>query len=253
MHTLLSFMAKRLGPVFAAGWIAAGLPGAVVAGPVPACGTDTLSSYIGSSSLPGAGCAVQGLVFSGFTYHPVSNAPLASGIRISPALSGAGLSVTRADGSAFSAAAGQSISFEIDFSVLVDAATPIYGAGLAMPGFAGNASATEYLCDGQAYLYTGGCAGSVAKSLAVGSAGIGNPTTAALQFPGPATGTESIGLLVTVGAAGDAGSIAVLTTDFAQVAAIPEPASWASMLVGLLGAGACSKRFARRRVSSAAR
>ena len=251
MHILLSFMAKRLFPVLATGWLAAILPGEVVAGPVPACGTDTLSNYVSGSSLPG-GCSVQGLVFSGFTYFPVSNAPLASGIRIGPAISGAGLSVTRTDGGAFSAAAGQSISFEIDFSVLVDAATPIFGAGLAMPGFTGTASATEYLCNGQAYIQPGGCAGSVPKSFAVGSAGIGNPTTAALQFPGLVTGTENIGLLVTVGTAGDAGSIAVVTADFAEVPAIPEPASWAGMLAGLIGAAAFSKRLPRRRRSLSA-
>jgi hypothetical protein len=249
MHTLLSFMAKRLCPVIAAGWLAANVTGAAVAGTVPACSADTLSNYVSVSSVPGGECSVEGLVFSGFTYHPVSNAPLASGIRIGPAFSGAGLSVTRTDGGAFSAAAGQGISFEIDFSVLVDVATPISGAGLAIPGFTGNASATEYLCDGQAYLYTGACTGSVPKSFAVGSAGIANPTTGALQFPGVVIGTENIGLLVTVGTAGDAGSIDVVTADFAEVAAIPEPASWASMLVGLIGVGALSKRFRRRRTS----
>jgi hypothetical protein len=227
--------------------IVIGAAGPSVAGPVPACAADSLSNYVNASVLPGAVCSVGALDFGGFSYHPTSNAPLASGIEIDPASTGTGLSIRRAGTGTFSAAAGQTISFEIDFTVTVDPASPIFGATLSIPGFSGNASATEFLCSSHSYVFTGGCAGALPQTFAVGNGGIANAATALLPFAGAVSGIENVGLVVTVGGIGSGGAIETVSSGFVQVSPVPELPSWATMLAGLVGAGAVGKRLRSRR------
>jgi hypothetical protein len=156
--------------------------------PLPACGAASLAAYITITSNPPAsgGCATGGLDYFNFSYHPVQNAPLASGINVTPTFS---------FGPA-TAAPGQVVNFEIDYLILLDAQLFIRSDSLSLDA-TGNVIATEYFCNDTQYIGNGLCLGShPAQSLTVGTPVTGLSPSASMTFAQPVTTSQNVGVVL---------------------------------------------------------
>jgi hypothetical protein len=181
------------------------------------------------------GCSVGILDYYNFTYHPVSNAPLASAIEVSiSSLPGSGFSFTRADGNAFTAAAGQTVQFEIDYNLIIDPAPIITGGDMNLDPPSGNVTVTEYFCNDVSYIYTGFCSGSLPETLTVGTAASGFPSSATIVFAKPALTSQAVGILFTLNGGTSGASFDGLDSTSQVLSLSPEPASAAGLLAGLL-------------------
>ena len=80
---------------------------------LPACGADTLAGYVTNTATPAGGCVTGVLDYFNFSYHPITNAPLASSINVAPFETGFSFGPV-------SAAPGQTVSFEIDYQIFID-------------------------------------------------------------------------------------------------------------------------------------
>ena len=221
----LSF--KLLFAVFAAGSISTALatPG------FPACGTDSLSNYITNTFSPPGGCAIGILDYFDFTYHPLSNAPLASAIQVTPTAKGFSFGPV-------TAALGQTVSFEIDYDIVIDPAPVITGGDLGLD-VGGSVLVTERFCNDIPYQFsTGTCLGGVAPEvLQVGTPDTGKLLSNSITFVHPATVSQQVAIVFTLSSIGNvAGSFDHLGAG-SIVTGIPEPAAAAGLLLGLVALG----------------
>lgn len=195
------------------------------------CGAATLSTYVNSFPFPASdGCAIGILDYSNFTYHPLSNAPLASQIFITP--QGQGFGFTRTDEHPFVANLGQVVKFEIDYNILIDPAPVIAGAENRLDPPTGNVSVTEFFCNDHQYFFPSSCFGSTPETLKVGTPASGSPLSASIKFQHPAVGFQTVGILFTLDGTKGPSSFDGLDTSTQVLSAAPEPAP--AFLVGLL-------------------
>jgi hypothetical protein len=196
----------------------------------PACPTDSLANYITNTFSPPGGCAIGILDYFDFTYHPLSNAPLASAIQVTPF--GTGFSI-----GPVSAAPGVTVQFEIDYDIVIDPAPIITGGDLGLDPPRGNIVVTERFCNDTSYTFASGtCLGGVAPEiLTVGTAGTGFPISARINFVHPATVSQQVAIVFTL--TGGANGAFFDDLNAASIVNIPEPAAAAGLLLGLLTLG----------------
>jgi hypothetical protein len=225
---------KLLLALFAAGSIST----AVATPGFPACPTDSLANYVTNTFSPPGGCAIGVLDYFDFSYHPLSNAPLASAIQVTPF--GAGFSI-----GPVSAAAGVTVQFEIDYDIVIDPAPIITGGDLGLDPPTGNVVVTERFCNDTSYTFASGtCLGGVApETLTVGTLPP-NPISARINFVHPATVSQQVGIVFTL--TGGTGGASFDGLNAASVVNIPEPAPAAGLLLGMLAlGGGCKLRKQR--------
>jgi hypothetical protein len=196
---------------------------------LPSCSTASLQSYVGTTANPPAtgGCAIGILDYFNVSYLPGSNAPAASAINVAP--SGSGFSF-----GPVTAAPGQTVQFEIDYDIFIDPAPIITGSDLGLDPPTGSVTVTEYFCNDVSYIGSGLCLGSQpAQSLTVGTPVTGFPESASITFAKPATTSQEVGIVFTlIGGTGGASFDGLDTASI--ISGVPEPASVAGLLVGLL-------------------
>jgi hypothetical protein len=218
-----TFLFKLVISLFVAGSFSALFAGSTI----PVCLSDTVANYVTTTANPPAtgGCAIGILDYYNLTYHPITNAPLASNINVAPL--GAGFTF-----GPVSAAPGQTVSFEIDYDIFIDPAPIITGDSLGLD-VTGNITVTEFFCNDSQYIGSGLCLGShPAQSLTVGN-GNGLPNSATIAFAQPATTSQQVGIVFTlVGGTGGASFDGLNAASI--VTGIPEPSSFGSALIGLL-------------------
>ena len=193
--------------------------------PVPGCGPASLASYITTTATPPAtgGCSIGILDYYNFAYLPTQNAPLASAINVAP--SGQGFTF-----GPITAAAGQTVSFEIDYQIYIDPTPVITGDNLGLD-VTGNITVTEFFCNDSRYLGNGLCLGHSADVLQVGNAN-GLPNTASITFTDPAHVSQEVGIVFTL-VGGTSGASFEGLNSASIVTSAPEPASIAFTLFGL--------------------
>ena len=195
---------------------------------LPSCSTASLANYISTTGNPPAsgGCAIGILDYYNMSYLPGSNAPAASNISVTP--SGSGFSF-----GPVTAAPGQTVQFEIDYDIFIDPAPIITGDDMRLD-VTGSVAVTEFFCNDVSYVGSGLCLGSTpAPSLSVGTPDTGFPLTNSIVFAHPATVSQYVGIVFTL--KGGAGGASFDGLDSASIiSGIPEPASAAGFLVGVL-------------------
>jgi hypothetical protein len=214
---------KFLISLFAAGAVST----VFAAGTLPKCGPDTLAGYISTTANPPAtgGCAIGILDYFDFTYHPLSNAPLASSIQVAPLSSGFSFGPVTAP-------AGQTVQFEIDYDLVIDPA-PIIGDDLRLDPPTGNVVVTEYFCNDLGYVFTASCSFHIPpQTSTVGTPVTGFSSSASIAFNPPANRSQQVGILFTLKGGATGASFDGL--DSVSVFAAPEPASAGSLFLGLL-------------------
>jgi hypothetical protein len=194
---------------------------------LPSCAVGNVAGYARDTSYPGGGCAIGILDYYDFSYHPLSNAPLASAIGVSPEASGFSFGPV-------SAAPGQTVEFEIDYDIVIDPAPIITGDKLGLDPPKGNVVVTEFFCNDVEYVFSGSCLGSNALSLTVGTPGTNYPSSAQITFSKPATTSEQVGILFTlVGGTTGASFDGLDSTSVVVTSSVPEPPAAAALLLGV--------------------
>lgn len=183
------------------------------------CSSDTLSNYSNNLTFP-SGCAIGILDYSTFSYHPISNAPLASDIVVTP--SGQGFDFTQAGNKPFIANTGQIVQFEIDYNILIDPAPLIGGARLRLDPPSGDVSITEFFCNDGQYFFSGRCFGSPVNTLKVGTIPPLSLTNS-IAFPDPAQRFQEVGILFTLDGTNGPSSFDGLEADSSVIYPTPEP------------------------------
>jgi hypothetical protein len=199
-------------------------------GTYPACGSGTVASYITSTAQPPptGGCAINPLDYFNFSYIPGSNAPSASGINVTTSSSGTGFSF-----GPVTAAAGQTVQFEIDYQIVIDPAPIITGDNLGLDPPTGLVTVTEFFCNDVSYIGNGLCLGGVAApSLTVGTPGTGFMSSNTITFGSPARVSQNVGIVFTLDGGTAGASFDGLDT--VSLVATPEPAAAGGLLLGLL-------------------
>jgi len=203
-------------------------------GAFPSCTADNLADYISNTTEPPAtgGCAIGVLDYIDFSYHPFSNAPLASAIQVAP--SGQGFTF-----GPITAPAGQTVQFEIDYDIVIDPSPIITGGDMSLDPPTGDVIVTQRYCNDVAYEFqTGTCLGGLPpETLTVGTPGTGFPSSASITFVHPATTSENVGILFTLTGGATGASFDGLDSTSIISGVAPEPASAASLLFGLLALG----------------
>lgn len=229
------FALRLLAPFFALGSLSA----VFATSTLPGCGLDVLSNYVTNTAFPPTtgGCAIGILDYYNFSYHPVSNAPLASAIQVSP--DATGFSFSGLSGAAITAAAGTTVQFEIDYQIVIDPAPILSGGDLQFDPPKGDVTVTEYFCNDIPYSYTGLClGGTTPDTLTLHTLSCGSfPCSATITFPDPALKSQQVGLLFTLVGGTTGASFDSLSAD-AIVVASPEPVAAGGIFVGLLTLGA---------------
>jgi len=228
---------KLLFALFAAGSIS----GLFATPGVPNCASGTLASYVSSSTFPTGGCSIGILDYYTFSYHPLSNAPLASDITVGLSKTGTGFSFSRTDGTAFTASAGTIVKFEIDYNILIDPAPIITGGDLGLDPPSGNVTITEYFCNDLQYVFSGFCfatipTASTPQTLQVGTQATGLPLKKSIVFNPPAFNFQDVGIVFTLDGTNGTSTFDSLDNN-TVVVAVPEPASAAVFVFGLLALG----------------
>jgi hypothetical protein len=213
--------------------LAAGSSSAIFAtSTLPSCTTASLASYISTTAFPPTtgGCAIGILDYYNFSYI-MGTGPASSALEVTPNSSGldGGFNFSLANGNPITAAPGQTVTFEIDYQIVIDPAPIVTGGDLKLDPPSGDVTITEYFCNDISYVPTGFClGGSTPDTLQVTTA---NPT-ASITFPDPATKSQQVGIVFTlVGGANGASFDGLDANSIVTVA--PEPAS-AGFLAGLL-------------------
>jgi hypothetical protein len=217
----------------------------VSASPTTPCSAGTLSSYESTYSAP-LGCSIGILDYSGFTYHPVSNAPLASAITLTPETGG--FSFTQTNGLPFTASAGEIVQFEIDYNIIIDPAPILAGADNSIDPPTGNVTVTEFFCNDSQYVYSGSClTGFLANPVQTLSVGTIPPLTlsAAITFSTPATAFQGVGVLFTLNGTNGPSTFDGASADSVVIGDVPEPAACFLAGLGLL-AGSYTLRKRKR-------
>jgi hypothetical protein len=206
----------------------AGSFSSVIAGPLPACGTDNLADYVNNNIYP-SGCSIGILDYYDFTYHTVTPGtdPAASAITVMPEVNGFSFGPV-------SAAANTTVEFEIDYDIYIDPVPRIPGASLNLDPPTGDVTVTEYFCNDVQYVYSGSCLGPAPFTLTVGTPGTGYPSSAVIDFgDNPATTSQQVGILFTLTGGATGASFDGLDA-VSIVSSAPEPASAAVLFLGLL-------------------
>lgn len=209
---------------------------------LPSCGTASLASYIGSTAFPPVtgGCAIGILDYYNFSYI-MGTGPAASALQVSP--TGSGFEFSLASGSPITAAPGQTVSFEIDYQIVIDPAPIISGGSDNLDPPSGNVSVTEYFCNDISYVPTGFClGGSTPDSLTVTTA---DPSKS-IVFPNPALVSEQVGIVFTLIGGANGASFDGLEADSTVLSLTPEPTTAGGMLLGLLALAGYKLRQRRR-------
>ena len=197
---------------------------------VSSCGPGTLASYVTNEPAPGPGCAIDILDYSNFTYTPLSNAPLASSILLTPGSNG--FDFTQVGGAPFTAS-GDVVKFAVYYNIFIDPAPVISGADNSLDPPVGNVNVTELFCnDSVLYPGTTSCfpPTSPAYSLTVTTAS----PTASITFATPAAVYQTVGIIFTLDGTNGLASFdgfSTSTTTNTTTTITPEPAS--TLLVGL--------------------
>jgi hypothetical protein len=205
---------------------------------LPNCGTATLAQYDTSFTSPSNGCFIGILDYYAFAYKPVTNAPLAGDIKVSVNSTSDGFAFSRVDGTPFTAPAGTTVTFEIDYSILIDPAPIISGGKLALDPPFGNVKVTEDFCNDSIFFsFQIGCVGGPTNTLQVGTIA---PLTlsASTSFNNPALAFQTIGLLFTLdGTNGRSGFDSLDNGSTVVLVGAPEPGSITLLFTGLAAAG----------------
>jgi hypothetical protein len=197
---------------------------------LPSCGTATLDSYISTTAFPPTtgGCAIGILDYYNFSYI-MGNGPAATALLVTP--TGDGFNFGLASGAPITAAPGQTVSFEIDYQMVIDPAPIVTGGDLRLDPPSGDVTITEFFCNDLTYVPTGVCIGRNPDQLQVTTA---NPV-ASIVFPDPANKSQQVGIVFTLVGGANGASFDGLTADSTVVSlTTPEPASGAGILLGLL-------------------
>jgi len=190
---------------------------------MPSCGPNTLASYVANTADPN-GCLIGILDYYDFSYHPVTNAPAASNIAVTPLASGFSFGPV-------TAAPNTTVQFEIDYDLIIDP-IPIIGDSLHLD-VSGDVSVTEYFCNDIDYDYSGSCAQSIAPQTLTITSTNGLPANGSIIFNPPANRSQQVGIVFTlIGGANGASFEGLDSTSI--LAATPEPASAPGLLLGLL-------------------
>jgi hypothetical protein len=228
----------------------------LIAGPVstafaasilPSCQPGTVASYVASTGYPGGGCSIGILDYYQFSYvtRHGGNAPIDTAIAVNPEANGFSFGPV-------SAAPFTTVTFEIDYDIVIDPVPRIPGASLNIDPPIGDVVVTEYFCNDVEYKPTGNCLGSVAPSLTVGTPASGYPSSAQINFANPAAVSQEVGIVFTLTGGATGASFDGLDA-VSLVSSVPEPAPVAALLLGLLtlGGGYLGKARARKRLGSA--
>ncbi len=217
----------------------------VSATPTTPCSTGTLSSYESSYSVP-LGCSIGILDYSGFTYHPISNAPLPGAITLTPETGG--FAFTQTSGLPFTASAGEIVQFEIDYNIIIDPAPILAGADNSVDPPSGNVTITEFFCNDSQYVFEGTClTGFLSNPVQALSVGTIPPLSlsASIIFSTPAISFQDVGVLFTLNGTNGPSSFDGVDANSVVIGDVPEPA--ACFLVGLgLVAGSYTLRKRKR-------
>ena len=230
---------KSLAFIFLA--VAGGLSGS----PTTPCGTGTLASYELSYSAP-VGCSIGILDYSGFTYHPISNAPAVGAITLTPETGG--FSFTQTNGLPFSASTGEIVQFEIDYNIIIDPAPILAGADNSIDPPTGNVTITEFFCNDSQYVFEGTClTGFLSNPVQALSVGTIPPLTlsASIIFSRGATAFQDVGVLFTLNGTNGPSTFDGASADSVVIGDVPEPAACFLAGVGLL-AGSYTLRKRKR-------
>lgn len=209
--------------------IAASVSTAFAGSTLPDCLTGSLGGYISQTANPPAtgGCAIGDLDYYNFSYLRGSNAPAASAIAVTPLATGFSFGPV-------TAAAGQTVQFEIDYDLFIDPAPIITGDKLGLDPPTGNVVVTEYFCNDVSYVGSGLCLGSrPAPSLTVGTPGTGYPSSASIVFNPPATVSEEVGIVFTLTGGATGASFDGLDSTSVVVYSAPEPPAAGGLLLGM--------------------
>ncbi len=199
---------------------------------LPACAPGNLAGYQTQTANPPAagGCAIGILDYYNFNYVNPVNAPLASGIGVSP----------DAAGFSFGPLSNTSNSvetFEIDYDMVIDPAPVVTGDNMHLD-VSGNIEVEEFFCNDSQYIGNGLCLGSIpAQSLTVGYGtvnGIDFGTTntdASIVFPTPVNVSQEVGIQFTLE---PNSSFEGLDSNSVVLSLAPEPTSLGFALLGLV-------------------
>jgi len=196
---------------------------------LPSCGTESLASYITGTAFPPStgGCAIGILDYYNFSYI-MGTGPAASALEVTPTASGFNFSL--ASGTPITAAPGQTVTFEVDYQIVIDPAPIVTGGDLNLDPPAGDVTVTEYFCNDISYVGSGLClGGSTPDTLQVTTA---NPS-ASIVFPDPATKSQQVGIVFKLVGGANGASFDGLDADSTVLTFTPEPAS-TGLLTGLL-------------------
>jgi hypothetical protein len=197
----------------------------------PACASDNLANYIAdtvNTATVNDGCAVGVLDYINFAYIPGTNAPSASAIEVNPITGGFSFGPA-------SAGINQTVTFEIDYSMVIDPAPIVTGDNLHIDPPSGDVFVTEYFCNDTSYIGSGLCSAHVpAQSATVGTPASGFPDTVPVTFNPPVTTSQEVGIVFTLIGSSTAGASFDGLDSGSIVSITPEPASAAAFLVGFL-------------------
>jgi len=226
--------------------------------PYPDCVAGTLQSYIDSSGCILGESADAAVVFSGFAFPDPYNpdgltSPVlldATDIELTPVSSG--LSGSFDFSGSFSVPAGDTLTYYIDYFLLLDPA-PVLGGGSLHLDPSGSVSVTESICadsyfgvsDGATVCQTntsGGVVNSTPQSLSVDNSNPPYSLSASIALNPPAYDFANVETAITLtgGVAGASSGGVVITDD---VSAVPEPVTSLLCLGGLIAIGIFRRRF----------
>jgi hypothetical protein len=238
-------------------FVAASLCPQLTAGPVyPDCEPGSLQDYINSSGCVLGGSSGGIVVFSGFIFPAPLNpdditALGASDIELTPVPSGLGGSFDFSG--AFSVPAGDTITYDIDYFLLLDPG-PILGGGSLTLDPSGDVSVTESICADSLFATVGdntvcqyntpnGVVDSAPQSLSVDDSNPPYSLSASIALDPPAYNFAYVDttIVLTGGSNTPATSGGVVVTD--NVEPLPEPMTSLLCLGGLTALGIFRRRF----------
>ena len=203
----------------------------------PACVAGTLATYENSLAVTGAPfeCSVGIDNFAGFTS---SGGLDATNVEITPVLAsggGGGFTLSALNSSVFAVAAGDTATYEVDWSFVVDVGPQADAASLGMDPPSGNVTITQEYCTDALFNPNGGCDSEDIQALSVSTPPcFSDPIT----DPGDCMSTlafqpllDSAGVMTIISLNGS--SFDSLTGTASDINAAPEPATYMAAFGGL--------------------
>jgi hypothetical protein len=200
---------------------------------LPSCGSASLATYVTNNVYPAGGCAIGVLDYYNFSYT-MGNGPAATALDVAPTASGFNFSLF--GGAPIKAAPGQTVSFEIDYQIVIDPAPIISGGDLRLDPPTGNVIITEYYCNDITFdSGTKTCLGGATPDTLTLNSFNGVPSSASVVFSvDPARKFQDVGIVFTLNGGTTGASFDGLDADSAVLTLSPEPASAAGVSLGLL-------------------